>query len=104
MPFPFGELRESNKKQGLEAMMQGQSHNHIIVDCTCHHMTMWVRKLNQFAVPNCDQAVAGVENESARGEGKPKPWRGIERKVVHSRVAQRRKGASSRHHIAVVVK
>ena len=102
--MPFGELRESNKEQGLEVMMQGQSRNHIIVHCRCHHKTMWVRKLVQFVLPNCDQAVAGVEKGSARGEGKPKPWRGIVRKVVHSRVSQRRKDASSRHHINVVVK
>ena len=67
--------------------MQGQSRNHKVVDRRHHHMTMWVRKLLQFVLPNCNQAVAGVEKGSARNECKPKPWRGMVRKVVHSRVA-----------------
>ena len=71
--MPFGELRESKEKQGLEEMMQGHSRNHIIVDCRHHYITMWVRKLVQFVPPHGDQAVAGVEKGSARRQGKPKP-------------------------------
>ena len=52
---------------------------------------MWVWELVQFVVLKRVQAVAGLENRSAKGKGKPRIWAAIVSKVAHSNVVKRHK-------------